>query len=202
MNVVIPTDRLPARLLRACALLGILATSLCVAAPTLAEAPPAADDAVMQEARQLHGEYMALQGRLSQIQQKTMEAHPELKKQEQEFVDLMMSKMNTSGKDTKAEMASIEALEQKLRNEDTPDSERQALMNEYREKAMALKTAQVEALKDPEVREAQKQLMDDTITAMKEQDPQTEKLMQEMKEKQEQMQKIMQGAAATPPAAE
>jgi hypothetical protein len=149
----------------------------------------------MQAARQLHGEYVELQNRLGMIQEKAVQAHPELQKQEQALQELMMAKMNSgSGKSTKDEMAAINQLEQKLRSEDTPESERQALMGEYQEKVKAFRTAQAQALKDPEVQKAQSALMDATLAAMKQQDPQTEQLMQQLQQKQEQMKQMMESA--------
>jgi hypothetical protein len=179
--------------LAAVAALGI-AMPLRAEPPAASPAPSAAQSDQMQAARQLHGEYVELQNRLNQIQEKTIEAHPELQKQEQAFVDLMMAKMTSSGANAKDELAAIETLEQKLRSEETPDSERQALMTEYQQKAMAFRTAQVQALKDPEVQKAQGALMDATLAAMKQQDPETEALMQQLQQKQEQMKQMMEAA--------
>ena len=132
---------------------------------------------------------------LKKLVQKTMEAHPDLQKQQQAFLDLMMAKMTSSGGGSpKDDLVAIEKLEQKLRSEDTPDGERQALMAEYQEKAMAFRTAQVQALKDPEVQKAQGALRDATLTAMKQQDPQTEQLMQQMEQKQDEMKQMLEAA--------
>jgi hypothetical protein len=177
------------------ALVALLAVAaLGTVMPSQAE-PPAAQEDSMQAARQLHGEYVELQNRLSLIQEKTMEAHPELQKQEQAFLDLMMAKMTSSGGGSpKDDLVAIEKLEQKLRSEDTPDGERQALMAEYQEKAMAFRTAQVQALKDPEVQKAQGALRDATLTAMKQQDPQTEQLMQQLEQKENEMKQMLEAA--------
>jgi len=174
------------RLLCAVAALGIVASSQ-------AE-PPAAQDNPMQAAKQVHGEYVELQNRLSLIQEKTMEAHPELQQQQQAFLDLMMAKMASGGASPKDDLATIEKLERKLRSEATPESERQTLMSEYQEKAMAFRTAQVEALKDPEVQKAQGALRDATLTAMKQQDPQTEQLMEQLQQKQDEMKQMLEAA--------
>ena len=175
------------RVLCAVAALGTLA-------PSQAE-PPAAQDDPMQAARQLHGEYVELQNRLSLIQEKTIEAHPELQKQQQAFLDLMMAKMASGGDASpQDDLAAIDKLEQKLRSKDTPDSERQTLMTEYQEKAMAFRTAQVEALKDPEVRKAQDALRDATVTAMQQQDPQTRQLMEQLQQKQDEMKQMLEAA--------
>ena len=97
------------------------------------------------------------------------------------MIDWMMAKM-ASGSDASPQdnLDAINKLEQKLRSKDTPDSERQTLMTEYQEKAMAFRSAQVEALKDPEVQKAQEALRDATVTAMQQQDPQTKQLMEQL----------------------
>jgi hypothetical protein len=163
--------------------------------PATPPKPAAEQGADMQAARQLHGEYVELQKRLGMIQEKAVKAHPELQKQEQALEEMMMAKMtSSSGASAKDELAAIEKLEQKLRSKDTPDSERQALMSEYQKKTQAFREAQFKALQDPEVKKAQKALMDATLAAMKQQDPKTEELMQQLQQKQAQMQQMMESA--------
>ena len=182
------------RTLRALVAVATLVTMVPLQAEPPATPPAAAtqQNEQMQAARKLHGEYVELQNRLGMIQEKAVQAHPELKKQEQALQELMMAKMSSSsGKNTKDEMAAINGLEQKLRSEATPESERKALMGEYQEKVKAFRMAQAEVLKDPEVQKAQKALMDATLAAMKQQDPQTEQLMQQLHQKQEEMKKML-----------
>jgi len=162
--------------------------------PTAPQGATAPQDDAMQAARQLHGEYVELQKRLGTIQEKAVKAHPELQKQQQALEELMMAKMNSSGANPKDEMAALNKLEQKLRSKDTPDSERQTLMAEYQERAKTFRTAQHQALQDPEVQKAQSALMDATLAAMKQQDPQTDQLMQQLQQKQEQMKQMMESA--------
>jgi len=180
------------------ALVAVVALSTLM--PLHAEAPAAPQGATapqgdqMQAARQLHGEYVELQKRLHTIQEKAVKAHPELQKQQQALQELMMAKMSSGGKNPKDEMTAINKLEQKLRSEDTPDSERQTLLTEYQERARAFRTAEHQALQDPEVQKAQAALMDATLAAMKQQDPQTEQLMQQLQQKQAQMKQMMESA--------
>ena len=162
--------------------------------PTAPQGATAPQDDAMQAARQLHGEYVDLQKRLGMIQEKAVKAHPELQKQQRALEELMMAKMSSGGANPKDEMAALNKLEQKLRSEDTPDSERQTLMAEYQERAKTFRTAQHQALQDPEVQKAQAALMDATLAAMKQQDPETEQLMQQLQQKQEQMKQMMESA--------
>ena len=64
-------------------------------------------------------------------------------------------------------------------------------MSDYQKKAVAFRNAQNEAMKNPEVQAAQKKLMDDVMTAMKEKDPQVENLMQQLQQKQQQLSQLM-----------
>jgi chromosome segregation ATPase len=151
----------------------------------------------MQEIQGVHAEYMELQKHISQIQQDALKAHPELGKQEQALRDLVLEKMSSNGKNAKEDMDAIIKLEEKLRNSETPEGEREALMSDYQKKAVAFRNAQNEAMKNPDVQAAQKKLMDDIMTAMKEKDPQIEQLMQQLQQKQQQLSQMMKDAGHT-----
>ena len=148
----------------------------------------------MQEIQGVHAEYMELQNRITQIQRDTLQAHPELEKEEQSLRDLILEKMSSTGKSAKEDMDEIIKLEEKLRSGETPAEEREALMVEYQKKAVAFRNAQNEAMKNPEVQAAQKKLRDDVMTGMKEKDPQVEQLMQQLQQKQEQLSQMMKDA--------
>jgi hypothetical protein len=145
----------------------------------------------MQEIQSVHAEYMELQKRVMQIQQDTLKTHPELEKEEHSLRDLVLAKMSSSGKSAKDDMDEIIKLEEKLRSGETPAEERETLMADYQKKAVAFRNAQNEAMKNPEVQAAQKKLMDDLMTAMKEKDPQVEQLMQQLQQKQQQLSQLM-----------
>jgi len=172
------------------------ATPPAQAAPPAAT-PPAAtpeQNKQMQEIQSVHAEYMELQKRITQIQNDTLQAHPELKKEEEALRNLVLEKMSSSGKSAKDDMDEIIKLEQKLRSGETPEDERETLMSEYQKKAVTFRNAQNEAMKNPEVQAAQKKFMEDVMTAMKEKDPQVEQLMQQLQEKQQQLSQMMRGA--------
>ena len=167
------------------------------ATPPAQAAPPAAtpeQNKQMQEIQSVHAEYMELQKRITQIQNDTLQAHPELKKEEEALRNLVLEKMSSSGKSAKDDMDEIIKLEQKLRSGETPEDERETLMSEYQKKAVTFRNAQNEAMKNPEVQAAQKKFMEDVMTAMKEKDPQVEQLMQQLQEKQQQLSQMMRSA--------
>ena len=167
------------------------------ATPPEQAAPPAAtpeQNKQMQEIQSVHAEYMELQKHITQIQNDTLQAHPELKKEEESLRNLVLEKMSSSGESAKDDMDEIIKLEQKLRSGETPEDERETLMDEYQKKAVAFRNAQNEAMKNPEVQAAQKKFMEDVMTAMKEKDPQVEQLMQQLQEKQQQLSQMMRNA--------
>jgi chromosome segregation ATPase len=152
----------------------------------------------INEIQGVYAEYMKLQKHLAQIQRDTLQAHPELQKQEQDLRDLIVDKMNSNGQNVKEEMTEIKKIEEKLRSSDTPESERSALKSDYQKKTMAFRNAQTQAMKNPEVQAAQKKLMNDLVPAMKEENPQTEQLMQQMQEKRQQLSQMLKAAGHTP----
>ena len=205
MNTVTQPRSLFARINRCSRLLPLAVFAGLVAAmPVLAEDSPQADSTPptvspeqskqMQEIQGLHAEYMDLQKRIAQIQRDTLQAHPELEKEEQSLRELVLTKMSSNGKSAKEDMDEIIKLEEKLRSGETPADERDAMMADYQKKAVAFRNTQNEAMKNPEVQAAQKKLMDDVMTAMKEKDPQIEQLMQQLQQKQKQLGELMKSA--------
>jgi hypothetical protein len=167
------------------------------ATPPAQAAPPATtpeQNKQMQEIQSVHAEYMELQKHITQIQNDTLQAHPELKTEEESLRNLVLEKMSSSGKSAKDDMDEIIKLEEKLRSGETPEDERETLMGEYQKKAVAFRNAQNEAMKNPEVQAAQKKFMENVMTAMKEKDPQVEQLMQQLQEKQQQLSQMMRSA--------
>jgi hypothetical protein len=162
--------------------------------PTQATPPATEQSKQMQEIQGVHAEYMELQKHITQIQNETLQAHPELKKEEESLRNLVLEKMSSSGKSAKEDMDEIIKLEEKLRSGQTPEEDRETLMSEYQKKAIAFRNAQSEAMKNPEVQAAQKKFRDDVMTAMKEKDPQVEQLMQQLQQKQQQLSEMMKSA--------
>jgi chromosome segregation ATPase len=187
------------RLLPLAVIAGFVATLPVQAADTPkapATAPAAAPEQSkkMQEIQGVHAEYMELQKHLAEIQRETLKAHPELEKEEQSLRDLVLAKMSSNGKNAKEDMDELMNIEKKLRSSDTPADERKTLMADYQKKAVVFRNAQNEAMKNPDVQAAQKKLMDDVMTAMKEKDPQVEELMKQLQQKQQQLSEMMKGA--------
>jgi len=211
MNTVSPRQSLFARVTNSLWLPGLaIAASLAVATPLQAQDAPQSKSTPqlksvpptmtpeqskqMKEIQSLHTEYMQLQKQLAQIQREALEAHPELKKQEQDLHDLVMAKMNSNGHNVKDEMTEINKLEEELKSTKTTDKERNSLMIEYQKKAMEFRNAQTQAMQNPDVKAAQQKLIDSVVSAMKEKDPKTEQLMKEMQQKGQQLSTLLKAA--------
>ena len=172
-------------------LLAITAVAALGTFTSLQAEPPVAS----QDARQLHDEYMELQKQLNIIQEKAVKAHPELKKQEQALNEMMMTRMTSkTGKNVQDELAAINKLEQQMRSKNTPESGRKALMLEYQDKTKAFRAAQLEVIQDADVKKAQAALLNATLAAMKEQDPRTGQLVEQLHQKQESIRQMMESA--------
>jgi predicted RNA binding protein with dsRBD fold (UPF0201 family) len=183
------TNHLRAALMFAAVLLAIMPLH---AQETAKQPGPTSEQQEMQQAyQQAHADFMAVQQRLKQIQHDTLEAHPELQKQEQSFNELLMEEMKNKGYNPKQDLAEIEKLQQQLQSGDLSDSEREALMAKFQEKMTAFRKAQSEALQTKKVQQAQGDLMGAMITAMKEQDPQTEQLMHQMTQKRQELEQML-----------
>jgi predicted RNA binding protein with dsRBD fold (UPF0201 family) len=170
-----------------------------------ASKPPAAPPAMtpeqskkMEEIQGVHAEYMQLQKQLAQIQHDTLQAHPELQKQEQDLHDLILAKMSSNGHSAQDDLAEINKIEEKLKSDKTTDSERDALMSDYQKKAVAFRNAQTQAMQSPDVEAAKKKLINDVVSAMKEKNPQTEQLMQQMQQKEQQLSQMLKATGHTP----
>lgn len=149
-----------------------------------------------QEFQQVRDEYVAAQQRLEQIQRDTIQARPELQKQEQAFNDLLIKEMKNKGHSPKQEQAEIEKLQKQLQDTKASDTEREELMNKFQEKIMAYRNAQMEAMQNQEIQKAQSELLDAIVTAMKKHDPQTEQLIERMTQSRQQLMKMPGGAAS------
>lgn len=186
-----------AGLVRALMLVALAFTSI-VTAPLQAqpqsgasEGATATENKQVQAFEQVRSEYVKTQQRLEQIQAETLQARPELKKQEQTFNDLLVDEMKSGGHTPTQDLAEIEGLQAQLSSDKTADNERQELTTQFQHKVMAYRKAQSQALQSEKVKKAQSELMENMVTAMKKQDPQTEQLLQKMATKRQQLEQML-----------
>lgn len=177
----------------------VLAVTLLLIAPLHAQqqakqgAP--GQEGMQQAYEKAHADYMQAQQRLKKIQLDTLQAHPELQEQEQSFNALLIEEMKSKGHTPEKDLAEIEKLQQQLQNNGVSESERQALMAKFQEKMIAFRKAQSQALQTQKVQQAQGELMGSMLGAMKEQDPQTEQLMQQITQKRQELEQMLKKAS-------
>lgn len=148
----------------------------------------------VQAFRQTRQEMIELQQKLNKIQQETVEAHPELKEQQDAFGELLLAEMKSKGHTPEQDLARLKEMRDELRSEGTPKEERQQLMVEFQQKAQAYKKAQQEALQSEKVKKARGELVQAITTAMRERNPETDKLLEELRQKQQKLMEIRKSA--------
>lgn len=177
----------------------ILAVAVLLGAP-LAQAqqptPPGATDqqpnAKQQEFMQIRAKLQELQQELGKIQEQVLDNNPELKTQQEEFRDLMMSTMEDQGATPEEDINKLKTLQTELQNEEIPEDKRQQLIQDFRETNMGLQQAQQQAMQNEEVQEAQESLNDAVLTAMVEANPETEQLLSQVREARQRLMQIQQ----------
>lgn len=183
------------------AISGMLAVAPVNAEPAAGEGdmavPKAAiPDEIMKEAQQLQQEIMELQKKLDTIQQAAIAGHPELQKEQKDFMDLLVATMQQQGKDPAKDLAQLRDMQARLEDKSVSQEERNDLSLKFRKKDAEFQQAQQNALGDEGVRKAQKHLNDSILAAMKDQDVKTEELINQYVEKQQRMMEIRHSVAS------
>lgn len=159
---------------------------LLTAGAATAQSPDAAltaeQQAQLQAIHAARKQMMQLEQRLTQIQEATLAANPELKAQQEGFKAKLLAAMEENGYAAEQEVAELHALEARLRAEGASDEERRALMVEFQQKAAAYQQAQRQAMESESLQQARQELSDAVLAAMKRQDPQTEALIGQLQE--------------------
>lgn len=144
----------------------------------------------VEEFHQTRAELEQIEKKLEQIQKQTLETRPDLQQRQSEFSSLVEANMKSNDYNPKQELADLEELQDQLEGDKVSEDQRQELMGQLQQKWTGLQKAQQEALQNPEVKQAHQQLVQDITSAMKEENPETEKLIQQMAQKQQELQNI------------
>lgn len=129
-----------------------------------------------------------IQQRLAEAQQKALDENPGLQSQREELEELVIQKMEDEGYDPDANMETLENAQSEIQNEDLSDEERQQMLQDAQQAQQQLQEAQQAAMQDEEVVEAQEAFQNDLMEAMREQDPETDDLIEEFRSIQQEMQ--------------
>ncbi|SEO43376.1 hypothetical protein [Aquisalimonas asiatica] len=138
-------------------------------------------------------ELQQIQQRLAEVQEAALENNPGLEQQRDELEELVIRKMEEAGYDPDASMQTLESVQADMQDESLSDEERQQMLQEAQEAQQDLQEAQQVAMQDDEVVEAQQAFQDDLMEAMREEDPETDELIEEFQQIQQDMQGGMGG---------
>lgn len=130
----------------------------------------------------------AIQNKLTQIEQAALEANPELKEKRKELESMVQENMEEEGHNPEKDVERLKEIQKKAQSGDMDEEERKALSKEFQEKRQSLAGAQQKAMQDEEIQKAQEELNEQTLEAMKEEDPETEELISKMRQLSAQMQ--------------
>lgn len=125
---------------------------------------------------------------LKAIHDKAVKNNPDLVKQQKQFQEQVRSAIKDQGYDLDAGQDRMQALVKKLQSKDLSDDQRKEVMQKFQTERQKLTKAQNAALAEPEIKQAGEKLQNDTIAAMKKEDPKTDQLISDMKSKRDQLQ--------------
>lgn len=145
----------------------------------------------MQELHKLQQKMRNVGQQLDEIRQQALEAKPELQEQQGEYQSLLFETMKEQGNDPASELTRMREIEGQIQDQELAEEERKQLIMEYRQKDVGLQQASRKAMQDEEVREAAEELSEATVAAMREHNPKTEELLQEMEQLRQEIQQMM-----------
>ncbi|TVP81746.1 hypothetical protein, partial [Thioalkalivibrio sp.] len=146
-----------------------------------------------QQPGALEQEFLQLQERLQQAQQRAMENNPALQEQADAMEDLVTDKMREAGYDPGAIMETLLAAQGQVQDESLSDAQRREILEsqEVREAQQQLQEAQQAVMQDPEVVEAQRSFEEDMMEAMRSEEPETDRIIERLQEIQLEAQRGM-----------
>lgn len=152
---------------------------------------PALSEAEMQNARALMLEMQQLQEQLGEIQERAVAAHPEVQQQAQAFQDALVGAMQREGYDPRGSLAHIESIEQQIEQGNLSEQERQTLIQELRDEHQQLVQAEEAALQHPQVQQAREDFVMGMLNAMREEAPETDRLIEQLMSKNQELNEIV-----------
>jgi len=161
---------------------------------TVASAQGAA--ATDQQPQQLMQEYRQKAAKLQQIHEETIKSNPDLAAEQEKFEKQVRSAVQNQGYDVDKGQQRVQEMAAKMQSGDLSDSERQALQKDFQAERQQMVQARDAALQKPEIQSAGEKLQSDTLTAMKKQDSQTTKLLDDMESLRGKLRSAMPSPAA------
>ncbi|HIF9179986.1 TPA: hypothetical protein ACX6QL_003934 [Photobacterium damselae] len=133
--------------------------------------------AQVQQAAQRVGQ---IQQELATIRNKTLKANPKLVKDIKAYETAFDNKAKALGYHPDQELKRLREIQTKARDQKTTDAQRKDLAKEFASIQQKLIKQRQTIMSDPAISKMEQQLEKNTITAMKKQDPKTDKLLKEL----------------------
>ncbi|WP_018873546.1 hypothetical protein [Thioalkalivibrio sp. ALJ16] len=165
-----------------------------VAAAALALASPLAMAQGMGQGQGQGGgpqmEMQQLQQTLAETQQRAIENNPDLEQKGEALENLVLDKMESAGYQPRRDLETLESAEEQLRDPDLSTEQQQEIFQSesVQQAQMNLQEAQQAVSQDEEILEAQAALREDLMSAMREENPDIDDVLQRMQAIQQQMQ--------------
>jgi chromosome segregation ATPase len=139
-------------------------------------------------------ELTQLQERVSAIRDTAMEENPELRKQGEDLKDLVASKIDARGYDLEGAAEKLQSIQKQLQNEDLPQDQQEQLVGEFKDMQRELLQVRNDVMQDEEVQNAQAQLQEELLAAMREEEPELNQILSQMEQAREEMMRIVRAA--------
>lgn len=143
-----------------------------------------------QQARQT--EMQQIQQKLIAIQERTVEANPELQEQRENLETLATDAMEDAGYDPDALTGTLQSAQADLQDESLSEEEKMQTLREAREAQQELQKAEQAVMQDEEVVQAREEFQSNLMTAMREEDPEVNQLIERFQQLRQEMQGDMQ----------
>lgn len=166
--------------------------ALAIAALSFTGMAVAADNSGQNNSQQLMKTYRQDAQQLKQIHDKAVKNNPDLAKEQQQFQDQVKSAIKKQGYDVQAGQKRMQSMAKKLQSGDLSDKQRKQVMQKFQNERQKMVEARNKALSQPDVKKSGQQLENDTISAMKKQNPKTTQLISEMKNTRNKLQQSAQ----------
>lgn len=149
---------------------------------------------LIQKVQAKRAEIQQLNQQLMQIQEKTIEANPELAKQRDDLISFVDEKMAETGYDAEAARGRIEELQGEMQSGELSAEEQQQNRQQLRQEMTSMQQAQGQVMQDEEFQAKREALNENLVAAMQEQDPQTDELISRLQTAQQEYQQLAQQA--------
>lgn len=179
---------------------GLLLPVAGAAQPADAEADAPAPDQQTQ-AQKLVQKYRETSQQLRRIRDEAVATNPELEEQSRTYQERIEQAMSDGGYDVDAGQEKLRKMGERYKNEDLSQEERQKLAGEFKAEREKMQQARQQAKQKEEIRVSGQALQESIIVAMKEQDPQTEELLQRLRKLRQKLQ-AMQSSGDGPAASQ